>query len=172
MAGIESIVDLDQYKYVWPYHGQHVPIRVGPVLLYVPIPYGFISDGASGVPDLSLHAYFAHDRLYVSPVATTGTGQRVRLTKRQCDEGYGWILAQDGHAARGFLRAKGLHAVIGTKHAANRVWERYRQRELMPRDAEGRPWWARECSRGGLIVDHAASAWHFPTHHLRDAIPV
>jgi len=79
---IQDVVDCKRYKYVW---GGEKAIRVGDWLVY--IPHGLLSDGASCVPDRLPEAFFAHDRLYLSPWAYY-RGVRKRLTRRQCDMMY------------------------------------------------------------------------------------
>lgn len=156
---ITDIVDVEKYPYVWPYGGQYLPIQVDGQLLYIPMVRGLLSDGASGVIDLSLHAFFGHDTLFLKPVVLTDHGKRVRLCKGQVDRGYGWMLAEDGHKVRGKLRFWGLGKCPGVSNISQNTWDRYRERELNEPD-----WFMDE-----RVVPHARE-WRFPSHWTKDAI--
>ena len=127
----------------------------------VSIPFGFLSDGATGVKDLVMLAWFCHDRLYLIPEATRN-GKRVRLSRRECDLIYWWLLMQAGITA---FRATGRYiglAIINTLPWG--PWRTYRRAERKA----GRAAWAAHVTRC-RILPHAAS-WRLPTNRTRDAI--
>ena len=125
---------------------------------------GFLSDGASGVPDLCPEAFFAHDRLYLLPEIHPTTGATtIRLTRWQCDQLYGWILRHPTmlpvwspyRYLSSFWRPVGLQCLP----AARKAWNKYRRLERMDRH-----WWAQE-----RVVSKERN-WIFPTYRTADAV--
>ena len=141
---IEDVVDVKRYPYVWS--GPRA-IRVGNWLIHMP--RGLLSDGASGVPDRLPAAYFAHDRLYLSPWAYY-KGVRKRLHKRQCD----MIYAQIGASRRVWIVAfEGIALACGL---GRKVWRKYRKQ-----------------SEDMLIETHTvprAMCWDFISDRTADAV--
>ena len=141
---VSAVVNVAKYKYVWRTHGG---IRVGDWL--IPIPYGFMSDGDSCVPDRQPLAYFGHDRLYASPWAIF-KGVVKELTKRQCD----WMYSKIG--IRKFNLIVFLRGLFLATGINNRVWKLYRERD-----------------QAALIeskIVPKAMCWDFPTQYTRDAV--
>lgn len=141
---IADVVDLDKYKYVWRNHGG---IRCGNWL--IPIPYGFMSDGASGVPDRLPEGYFAHDRMYASPFAYY-KGVHKQLSKRKCDLLYARIGLNKLNivvALRGLLLSTGINRV---------VWNNYRKQNHL------------ELLESKIVPK--ALQWNFPSQFLDDAV--
>ena len=141
---IGDVVDLGRYKYVWT--GAR-SIRIGNIV--VDMPYGLLSDGASGVPDRLPFAFWVHDRLYLSPYATI-SGVRTRLTRRQCD----LIYAKIGLQHRVFIVAlEGIALALGL---GRRAWKRYRKQD-----------------ESKLIESHIvprSMCWDFPTQYVAEAV--
>ena len=143
---IQDVVDLDRFCYVCPFnwtihtdYGDFDIVR------------GWMSDGATGVADKDLEAFFAHDRLYVFPEIAGET-----VTKAQCDHVYGEILLKRWHWIRAYIRPLGLW-MFGRK-----PWARYRAK-----DDEDPLWWMH--GKDGHIVPHVHN-WKFPSFELKDAV--
>lgn len=141
---ISQVVDVEQYKYVW---GSNQKIRCGDWV--IEIFYGMLSDGSSCVPDRVPSAWWAHDRLYLSPWGYY-KGVRKRVSKRQADMIYAklglnrvnpWVFIE------GLLLATGIN---------RRVWKNYRKQD-----------------EAKLIEAHTVPrplCWQFPTQYTRDAV--
>ena len=141
---IRDVVDLSKYKYVWRNHGG---IRCGDWLIQ--IPYGFMSDGASGVPDLLPDAYFVHDRLYASPWGYYRSVHK-EMSKRQCDLMYAKIGLRRLNfriVFRGLLLSTGINGFI---------WQDYRKQDP-------------DKLLESKIVPKAL-CWNFPTQYIADAV--
>jgi len=111
------------------------------------IPKGWLSDGATGVPDVCPPAFFTHDRLYAWPFIN---GRRIG--KAKCDLIYGILLFKHWRPFRAFERPVGL-TLFGWS-----AWNKCREREKADEH-----WWHEQ------IVDHAAE-WDFPSFYSRDAV--
>ena len=167
-------IDTHRFKYVWNYENVHVPVTIrhpetgGLIVVSIHIPYGMLSDGASGVRDLDITAFFPHDRLYISPWVTTQCGNRIRLNKKDCDLVYCQLLAISGHEFAAWFRFRGLYGWrIGrwtfplSARMSQHTWDDYRMKE----EAEGEDWWIKDHT-----VPHALSEWEFPTMFSKDAV--
>ena len=140
---IQDVVDVDTLPYVCPFN-MHVDTPWGKIH----VPRGFLSDGASGVLDLSKEAFFTHDRLYVCPEID---GERIG--KAKSDIIYGYLLFKDKRFIRTILRPLGLF-VLGWP-----AWSGYRKREV-----EDKGWWLQE-----RIVP-PNTCWNFPDWHTKNAV--
>lgn len=141
---IEQLIDCSTYKYVWRNHGG---IAVGNWL--VPMVYGMMSDGASGVPDRVHDAFWAHDRLYLSPWAYY-KGVHKRVTRVQADLIYAQI------AARRLNIIAVLHGLSLAAGVGRLAWSNYRKQD-----------------EAALIESHVvphAHCWDFRTQYTRDAV--
>jgi hypothetical protein len=139
-----EIVDCRRYPYVW---GGPPAIRCGKYLIHIAL--GLLSDGASCVPDRNNEAWFAHDRLYLSPWAEVD-GKRVRLPKWKCDMVYARLGAR---AWQPVVALEGLFLATGINR---RVWNRYREQD-----------------EATLLAEHTVPhphAWVFETQYTRDAV--
>ena len=140
---IDQIIDVSKYKYVW---GNHQAIRCGDWL--IEIPYGLLSDGSSCVPDRVPEAWWAHDRLYLSPWAYY-KGIRKRVSKRKADLIYARIGLK---RANPIVALEGLMLSTGINRA---VWNKYRAQD-----------------EALLIEAHTVPrplCWNFRTQYTRDA---
>jgi len=141
---IDQVVDVEHYKYVW---GSHQAIRHDNWVVHVP--YGLMSDGASCVPDRLPRAFWAHDRLYLSPWADY-KNVRKRLSKSQCD----MLYARIGLAhANPIVFAEGLILATGINRS---VWRKYRAQD-----------------EAALMESHTVPrplCWDFRTQYTRDAV--
>ena len=158
---LEHGINPDPFKYVCKW-----PLSVRTKHGTVHVPRGFLSDGASGpgIIDLEPEAFMAHDRLYVSPYVDTPAGERVRLTRWQCDLIYGRILAANHRWFRALVRPLGLALFNGL---LPRVWPWRRDTWAHYRSMEDACslWW-----QGQRMVP-GAYRWRFPSWRLRDAVP-
>lgn len=115
---ISDIVNCERHRYVWA-----GPLSIKCQFGKIQIPPGFLSDGATGVPDADWFAFFAHDCLYAYPMVVLEDGTTRRLTKNECDRVYRWLLWRSGHWGRAIWRYAGLW--IG----GGKAWRRWRDRE-------------------------------------------
>jgi len=140
---IADVVDINKYKYVWRNHGG---IRVGNWV--IPVPYGMMSDGDSGVPDRQPEGFFGHDRLYASPFAYF-KGIHKELSKRMCD----WIYSRIGlNRFNIIVFLRGLFLATGIN---NKVWKNYRKQDPA------------KLLKSKIVPK--ALCWEFPTQYIRDA---
>jgi len=140
---ISQVVNVSRYKYVY---ASHQAIRIGDYVIN--IPYGMLSDGSSCVPDRVPAAWWAHDRLYLSPWAMY-KNVRVRISKRKSDMIYARIGLKHANPIvflEGCILATGIN---------RRVWKRYRKRD--------------EEKLLQLHTVPKATQWHFPTQFTREA---
>lgn len=80
------------------------------------IPKGFLSDGASCVPDLCYEAFFTHDLLYILPSI-----EGKIVPKWKCDLIYSMLLTRNKRYIRAFVRLSGL-LLFGQP-----AWYKYRE---------------------------------------------
>ena len=141
---ITDIIDTRRYKYV---RASHQAIRFKNYV--IDIPYGMLSDGSSCVPDRVPPAWWAHDRLYLSPWALY-KNVRKRLSKVTCD----LIYARIGLAhANPIVFFEGLSLATGFN---NSVWRKYREQD-----------------ESALLESHIVprpTCWDFRTQYTRDAV--
>jgi len=149
---ITDVVDIKAFPYVCPF-----PMRVATSYGRIHIAKGFLSDGASGVPDLCRAAFFGHDKLYLHPVVEVD-GVQYRLGKMQCDIAYGQILMRNHRWFRAVLRPIGLTFLRKT----HQIWNDYRLKE-----AANANWWTE--GDDTRIVPYS-SCWEFPSFYTKDAV--
>jgi hypothetical protein len=140
---IHAIIDTKRYKYV---RASKQSIRCGDWV--VAIMYALMSDGTSCVPDRLPPAWWAHDRLYVSPWAYY-KGVRKRLSRVRCDLIYAKIGLQYKNPiviAEGWALACGL---------GRRAWKKHRSID--------------EVENIALHLVPKPMCWDFPTQFLREA---
>jgi hypothetical protein len=142
---IEAVVDVRKYKYVWNRHEDG--IQVGD--WFIPMVYGFLSDGATLVWDFHPDGYFAHDMLYARPKALYKNTWK-NLSKRQCD----MIYARIGLKHRNpIVFFRGVFLSTGVN---NCVWKGYRHQD-------------QSALLRSKLVPHA-QCWLFETTDTRDAV--
>ena len=141
---ISQVVDVDRFKYIWRNHGG---IAVGN--WRVPMVFGMLSDGSSGVPDRVHDAFWAHDRLYLSPYAYY-KGVHRRVSRIRADLIYAQIAASRFNVI-GILHGAGLICGAGRK-----AWRNYRRQDS-----------TKLIQSRVLPKPHC---WQFPTQHTRDAV--
>jgi len=107
------------YKYVC-IHLWRIETRYGLVC----VPMAMLSDGSSAwARDKCPEAWWAHDRLFLSPEVITPNGKLIRLTFNQCNVVYCDILAKYHMPILGVIR------YLALSFGSRRVWRLYRDQE-------------------------------------------
>ena len=158
----------DDYPWVWNEHGW-VIVPGG----RVHIPFGMLSDGASGpgIRDLDPEPFFAHDRLYrlpeicraPHPLNTDDPRRHKRISRIRADVTYGVLLWQRWRVIEAAVRPLGLLAYTWLPWAS---WARYRAAERRM----GRLAWRGYVAACWTLPD--AEHWLLPTKRTRDAVYV
>ena len=151
-------IEVDDYRDLETNHLQKWVIKkwkiINPFSRYIEtkhgkvyIPRGFLSDGATVVPDLTREAYLVHDLLYLRP-----TVEGKRLTKWQIDKIYGKLLWKGYRPFHAFIRPLGL-AIFGWSS-----WKAHRKEEK-----------ADPCYWKKYILPKAMQ-WVIPSYHTKDTV--
>ena len=152
---------VDMYPYVNPVLSWVIHDRYGPCV----IPYGFLSDGASGplIADLCPEGWFAHDWRYLTGKSRSGSP----CTKREADVAYAITLFSYAWDETTCLRQAHMFAASLIRCSALglggiRPWNTYRKLDAA-KLPNGSPYWTAH------MLPRAMS-WDLPTNRTKDAI--
>jgi len=149
------------FPYVNNQHQWTVWDRHGPCVM----PYGFLSDGASGplIADLTPTSWFPHDWRYLTGKSRPG----VPCTKREADVTYAVTLFSDAWDTKRWARRMHLYVASLIRCSAlgwggHRAWNTYRALDeaKLP---NGSPYWTAH-------MLPCPSGWELPTMYTKDAI--
>jgi hypothetical protein len=132
MMTIDEVVDTKRYKYVVPWDfTEDTPW--GPVTCR----RGEISDGASGVDEVCMEAFFVHDKIY-----HLGRTDTQSVGKFAADIIYGIILKRSGKWCRMVVRPAGLLLFPVTSWISWYQWRKKRKAKptLMPHVPKPEEW--------------------------------